>query len=451
MPAPVEAPPTPTQTTDGISQGAQSTGIRPSNFRPPNPAFDAVAKRLSTRLEAKAVRPDGTPAAQPTPKPTPAKTEPPQSDPPPATVPKPDEAETEVVETQTKETPKEGETSTETQPQTTPEAKKDKKVSPWRLVDDYKKTNSELKAKLEGYEKELSEIKGTKPAAEVPKDVSERLQKAEARVKELEDDLRFTDYQRHPEFQTRYVKPYNDAWKLAVSELAEVTVTDPNSGAQRAATAEDMLALVNLPLGQAREYANKIFGEFSDDAMAHRKEIKRLFDAQQSALKDAKENGATHAKQVQEQSQQQRQRMDSMIKETWDAAKRETLTHETHGKYLNPIEGDQKGNAALAKGLSFTEKAFALNPRDPSLTDDQRKEAVRMHAALMYRAAAYPRMRQWIEERDARIKELEERLDGYAESEPGQAAGTSKPSPAEAGKPANPFQRFEERLKKRAH
>lgn len=457
MPATAEPPAateTTTQAQDGIAQGAPSTGARPSSFRPPNPAFEAVAKRMSSRLESKAVTADGKPASRLTPaKPDPASTEAP------ATIPKPDESESGTAQenagTDTDAgngEPKQDQTKTEEGKETqAPEARKEKKVSPWRLVDDYKKTNSELKARLETYEKELGELKGTKPAAEVPKDVTERLSKAEARVKELEDDLRFTDYQRHPEFVTKYQKPYNDAWKLATSELSEVAITDPNTGAQRPATAEDMLALVNLPLGQAREYANKLFGEFADDAMGHRKEIKRLFDAQQNALKEARENGATHAKQVQEQTQAQRQQVDKAIKDTWESAKREVVTHEKHSLYLNPVEGDQKGNAALAKGIEFADKAFSANPRDPSLSSEQRKEVVRMHAALMYRAAAYPRMRQWIEERDARIKELQERLDGYAESEPGQAAGTSTSTASENGKPSNPFIRFQQRLEKRAH
>lgn len=370
-----------------------------------------------------------------------------ETPPTPEVTPEPETPTPEIEEPtgETKETPepKKDETPTDTAP------KKEKKVSPWRIIDDYKKTTSELKAKLETYEKELGALKSGKPTAEVPKEIQDRLTAAEKRVQEYEDELRFTNYQKHPEFVEKYQKPYDAAWARAVSELSEVSVTDPATGTARPAQASDMLTLLNLPLGKARELANQVFGELADDAMAHRKEIKSLFDAQQAALAEAKTKGVERQKQLQAQQETERAEMGKFINDTWSAANREATTDAKYGKYFLPVEGDQEGNATLAKGFDLVDKAFKEDPREPGISQEERAARIRRHVAMRNRAAAFGRLRRWVEQRDAKIAELQDALDEYAKSEPGQAGGTSK-TPQTPSVPANPFARFEERLQKRA-
>lgn len=326
---------------------------------------------------------------------------------------------------------------------------KEKKLSPWRVIDDYKKTTAELKARLESVEKENATLKTSKPA-EVPKEFQERLTAAEKKVAEYEEEIRFTNYQKHPQFIKEYQEPYYAKMAKATAELSEVPVTDPNTGATRAATADDMVMLLSLPLGKAREVADQMFGAFANDAMAHRRDIKAAFDSMKTALEDAKKNGAEREKQWREQQDAEQRQVGEVISNTWSAARREATTDPTHGKYFTPVEGDQKGNAALAKGLEFADKVFKLNPMEPGISKEERADRVRRHAAAFYRQAAYPRMRQWIEERDARIVELEKQLDEYAESEPGQSGGTSKPTQA-APKPGEGFySSFAEKLRKKA-
>lgn len=451
MPETIAPPTTSTSAPDtGIAHGAPSTGAAPSSFRPPNPAFEASKARMMERWGQK-------PPAR---KPEPVKVEPEKPEPP-----KPDE--TTLDDRQSREASQEvdepnepegkngtgkitDESQTTEQPgKGEPSEKKEKKSSPWRVIDDYKKTTAELTAKVEAYEKEIATLKSAKPA-EVPKEIQDRLTTAEAKVKEYEDEIRFNNYQKHPEFIEKYQKPYYAAMAKATAELSEVAVTDPNTGATRAATAEDMVMLLSLPLGKAREVADQMFGAFANDAMAHRRDIKAAFDAQKTALEDARKNGESREKQWREQQEAERKQVSDIISNTWSAARREATTDPKHGKYFTPVEGDQKGNAALAKGLEFADKAFKLNPMEPGISKEEREDRVKRHAAMLYRSAAYPRMRQWIEERDARIAELEKQLDEYSESEPGQSGGTSKPAPAAAAPGSNFFSGFAEKLRKKA-
>jgi hypothetical protein len=193
-----------------------------------------------------------------------------------------------------------------------------------------------------------------------------------------------------------------------------------------------------------------MFGEFADDAMAHRKDIKMLFEKQQAALDEAKKNGATWEKQMREQQEAQAAEVTKLIHTTWEAANRKSVTDPKYGVFFTPKEGDQKGNAALAKGFELVDKAFKLSPTEPGISPEERADRVERHAAMRHRAAAFGRMRQWIEERDARIAELEKRLDDYTQSEPSQAGGTAK-TKAVPSVAADPFAGFREKLQKRAH
>ena len=54
-----------------------------------------------------------------------------------------------------------------------------------------------------------------------------RVEKAEARAKELEDHIRYVDYEKSTEFKEKFDAPYVASWERAMSELSEITVTDP--------------------------------------------------------------------------------------------------------------------------------------------------------------------------------------------------------------------------------
>lgn len=452
MPATAD-PPTTTTTTPapdtGIAHGAPSTGAAPSSFRPPNPAFEASKARMMERWGQK----------PPPRKPEPVKVEPEKVEPP-----KPDE--TTLDDGQSLESPQEvdepngpeGKSGTdegiseskadEQASKVEPTDKKEKKLSPWRVIDDYKKTTAELKAKVETYEKEIATLKSSKPA-EVPKEIQERLTAAEAKIKEYEDDIRFTNYRKHPEYIEKYWKPYEAEFSKTMHKLEGIPVNLPD-GSTRPIDAKDILNLLMMNAADAETKAREAFGDYGGTVIRRVEKLQDLFDAQNMALEDAKKNGAEREKQWREQRETEQRQVGELINNTWSAERRAATTDPKHGKYFTPVEGDQKGNAALAKGLEFADKVFKLNPMEPGISNEERQDRVKRHVAAFYRQAAYPRMRQWLEERDARIAELEKQLDEYAESEPGQSGGTSKPAPAAPKPGENFFSGFAEKLRKKA-
>lgn len=455
MPATAD-PPTTTTTTPapdtGIAHGAPSTGAAPSSFRPPNPAFEASKARMMERWGQK----------PPPRKPEPVQVEPEKSEPSKTNETTKSEIGKETTGTNDQHgatgdgegVQSEGEqddssVSREEHTETIVSSeKKDKKLSPWRVIDDYKKTTAELKAKVEGYEKEIATLKSFKPA-EVPKEIQERLTAAEAKIKEYEDDIRFTNYRKHPEYIEKYWKPYEAEFSKTMHKLEGIPVNLPD-GSTRPIDAKDILNLLMMNAADAETKAREAFGDYGGTVIRRVEKLQDLFDAQNMALEDAKKNGAEREKQWREQRETEQRQVGELINNTWSAERRAATTDPKHGKYFTPVEGDQKGNAALAKGLEFADKTFKLNPMEPGISNEERQDRVKRHVAAFYRQAAYPRMRQWLEEARAENEELKKQLDEYAESEPGQSGGTSKPAPAAPKPGENFFSGFAEKLRKKA-
>jgi len=273
------------------------------------------------------------------------------------------------------------------------------KKSKWQLLDQFKARTLKAEARALELESKIGDP-ATLEAA------SQRATAAEKRLAELEEHIRYVDYSRSSEFAEKYQKPYEEAWTKAVNDLKELSVTTAD-GTTRAATAQDLLHLANLPLGEARKLANEVFGDAADDVMAHRRRVKELSEAQEKALTDAKIN----SKQWLEQSLSASKKLADEIKQLWTT---ETAAKEAKYEFLKPKDGDDEWNEILERSTELVESAYASNARDPKLTPEQRAEVIRKHSAVHARARAYgplrlelKRLRAQLAERDAKLKQYE--------------------------------------------
>jgi len=286
-----------------------------------------------------------------------------------------------------------------------------KKASPWKLVDEHKAAR--LKA-----ETELAELRKAMVDPAKVKELETKAQEYEKRAKELDEHIKYVDYTKSSEFQEKYQKPYEQAWQRWMADLGELTVQDP-SGAERPIQPADLLELVNLPLQKAREAAESTFGNFADDVMSARKEIRSLFDQQQRALEEAKKLGSERTAQAQKQQQEQMEALRKEQAQVWEEANKAVVADEKYGKLFKPVEGDEEGNARLQKGYELSDRAFSVNPNNPQLTKDQRAEVVRLHAAVRNRAAAFGRVAYQALQLEAKVAELTAALAKYKSVEPG--------------------------------
>lgn len=309
------------------------------------------------------------------------------------------------------------------------------------MVDQYKEKNKAL-------ETEVAELRKGRVEPKQLQDLSARAEAAEKRAQELENEIIFHDYSKSAEFAEKYEKPYETAWTRAMGELKELTLDDGN-GNKRAFNADDMLRIVNLPLAQARALAQEQFGDFVNDIMGHRKEIRSLLEQRQQALTQAHQNGSAELRKRMEAQQVARAQALKDIGETWGAVNAEIAADPKVGAFFKPVEGDDEGNARLERGFKFVDEAFSATPEDPRLTPEQRKEVIKKHAAVRNRAAAFGRLRRQNETLLAKIAEMEKKLKAYETTTPTTTGREAAPTTAPVSGSAR--ERMYAELMKRAH
>lgn len=272
-----------------------------------------------------------------------------------------------------------------------------------------KKVKDEFEPKLQQVQTLEAKVKELESVN--PPEVSvlqERLAAAEKRRDELETEIRFVDYSKSKEFADKYQKPYTDAWRSALNDLAELTVEDAD-GSTRRATQEDLLKLSNLPLGEARRQANALFGDSADDVMAHRRKIIELSNAQTKAIDDARLAGTEKAK----LTSAERKAQFEQTQKAWGEVNAAIVKKWPH--MFGPVEGDTEGNALLTKGLALADKLFSPTaenrPKSP-------EEALQIHAMIRNKVANHDRLALRLKVARERIVELESSLKEFEAHSP---------------------------------
>ncbi len=336
----------------------------------------------------------------------------PAKDPPPP--PKADEKPAEKVEAKVAEgdEPAPEVKTADAKPETPQPELAGKKPSPWKLLEQYKTKYTEA-------EKQILELKNSVVPEAERTAITTRLQAAEKRAQELEDEIRHVNYAKSQEFQDKHQKPYEQAWQRAMSELHELTITDPSTQQARSITANDIMELVNLPLQKAREVANAVFGDFADDVMSHRTEIKRLFSEQSAALDEAKKTGAEREAKRKQDFQTMYGTVSKQTKDMWDKVNSEVQADPKYGEFFKPREGDEEWNTRLDAGFKLVAQAFSENPMDPRLSPEQRAEVIKRHSAIRNMAAGWRPLHREVTKLRGTIKELEGELKKYKETTPG--------------------------------
>lgn len=314
--------------------------------------------------------------------------------------------------------------------------------SPWRMVD-------QLKKQVKALENQVVEARSTSLPAQEKHDLTTRLQEREARLKELEDEIRFVNYRKSTEFQEKYQKPYEDRWQVAMSEIGEMTVSHPETGETRMATSDDLMRLVHMPLVQARDMAEQMFGKFANDVMNYRKEIKSLLTEQAKALNDFKSKGPQWEQERNEAQKKKLTDIHGSVVETAQKVHARMLADESIGSFLQPVEGDDEVNGRLQKGYELVDEWFLKNPVDDKLSEEERSEIVRHQVAIRNRAAAFGAAIHQLKGAKQKISALEKELGQYRESTP-QAGGAPKRSGAAQPQPVKAWDRMVAKLQERA-
>lgn len=316
------------------------------------------------------------------------------------------------------------------------------KASPWKLVDQYKSQNANL-------QKEIADLRAKITPETDRKTLMERAEKAESLAKQLSDEIRYHNYEKSPEFSEQFHAPYEAAFRRALEDLSEVSVTDEATGLVRKMTGDDLAQLAFMNFAQAKEVAKRLFPDFENDIMSARKEIRSLWEKRQAALKDWKEKGSQREQQQIEQRQKMVEEVGGFIRQTWEKANADVLADEKIGTFFKPVDGDDEWNGRLQKGFELVDRSYAENPANPELTPQQRADAVKRHAAVRARAAGWGALRYRNEQLQQKISALEKELEEYKSTTP--ATTGSETAPPASTAPGTAMDRMRAELRKMAH
>jgi len=319
-----------------------------------------------------------------------------------------------------------------------------KKENPWHLL-------KAEKAARAAHAKELEELRKQVPSAETRKSEVAELEKLRKERNELLENIRYKDYEQHPEFKEKYDAPYKDAWKVATRNLRGITKVDDNGRAAVLSTedlANDLLELVNMPTLKAQDVAEELYGDAANVVMIERDKIKTAFDNRMEALNKSRTEGTEKEQARMQEERQRAETLSNELKTTYEKANEYHAKDPRMKEFFQPIEGDEEANTILEAGYKMVDEAFSKSPMDPSLTEKERATLVKKHAAVRHRSAGFGRVRYLLAKERAATSELRAKLAEYEGTVPGRQA--SRPAVQQGGTGGSRMAAMQERLRARA-
>lgn len=281
------------------------------------------------------------------------------------------------------------------------------------------------KAEVKRLTVELEKAKTAKPAEDPEKaTLVESLSAKDKRIKELEDSLRYADYQQTDEYKTKYEKPFVQAYaagrakatalKVRVGRKldAEGNVIEP--GTTRQGTAEDFDAIARAGSDDdAAALAEELFGRNAPVVLYHRERVQELGSQAQQAVDDFRKQGSERFKaetEARTKQQAEVQKRQTEAASTFKRLNQEAIERYPH--YFKAADDDAKGSELLKKGFALADAGFSGNGDLPP------EEMIKVHSALHNKAAAFDYIAYRLKTANSRIKELETQLSELNESTP---------------------------------
>lgn len=291
-----------------------------------------------------------------------------------------------------------------------------KKPSP---VESLRTAYEKSKTRITELENEVKRFRESPPEDPEKKSLAEKLEAIDKRRAELEDELRFANYERHPEYKEKYEAPISAALKVAYADIQEFDVITEDGNARKA-TPEEFNALVNMGSKQALAVAKELFGDAAPEVLAHRRKILELNESRKQAVEDYRKKGSEREAANAEATKKHHETM----ARSWEKLTKDAV--EKYPQYFKPEDGDEDGNRLLEQGFKLADLAFT------GIQNLKPDEIVKVHAAVRNKAAGFDRMVLRAKRLADRVSELETELAQFKESEPpaGDGAGEKAKAPA---------------------
>lgn len=334
----------------------------------------------------------------------------------------------------------------EKKPEQKPEEKPPGRKTGWQMYHEEKKRVEELQTKVGDLNRQLSE------RAKAPQDfkiddhpefksTKEKLTRYEKQLQELEDKIRFVDYESSEEYKQKFHAPYVEAWQHGKASIEQMKVLTAEGQQPRNGTIEDLQRIVSAPSAEdAAQIAEDLFGSSAKAAYALSLRD-RIIQKHQDAIRardEFKTKGAEQAK----MSAAEQERQNAERAKVFNTVADEAV--EKYPQWFKPEDGDERGNELLEIGFMLANAAFGGQIKDGKtgeLRDPTPEEIPLIHAQMRNKAAGFDRLAYKNQKLQSRVNELEEMLDKYEKTEPPPGETGGKKVEGEE----DPFARFEKK------
>lgn len=326
----------------------------------------------------------------------------------------------EVAANEQQEAPKEGQK----------EALKPGEVAkPKKPADFLREQLTKVSQERDTFKAEIAKLKGAPKDSPELKSLSEERDKLRGDLDKLHEELKYSNYERSEEYKSKWEEPFIDAYQSGRAKIKALKVNNLETGEARQGAEADFDAVMSAPTEEAA--AEMIESMFGTGARAHmvtlaREKVLDINSQRTKAIEDFRQNGSAREKQATEFYS----KLSKEVAYVWEQSIKAEAVPEKHKSFILPKGNDEagqpldaEGDSALEAGYKSFDRSAGEDARDPNLTPEQRSAVVGRAAAIRHRAAAYPRLIKWLEQRDARIADLEQSLAAYQTSEPGAGDG----------------------------
>jgi hypothetical protein len=257
---------------------------------------------------------------------------------------------------------------------------------------------------LEEHKKRLAEYetksKETKPPEEVSA-LSKQLSEVQKQLEDARNEIGMITEGKTPEFKKKHQEPFNAAYGRALKSLSQLKVDDGKGGV-RPGNSDDLGAIFRLPLGDAIDAANDLFGANKAQAvMQHYFELHKLNDEMSAAEQELKANWQSNQEKRQAEATQQREAVNAGYLKA-----KEGLTQK-HPEWF----GDDGSDPEVTKALSEGKRLWSQQPKTF-------QEHVTKAAAVELAMTAHPRLVYQLGKAKDEIASLTEKLKEFQGSEP---------------------------------
>lgn len=347
------------------------------------------------------------------------------------------------VEKPTIEAPeKPAEASKPTDKPDAPKAEPEKAKSHTAMLRDAHET---LKGKYKTLEAEHAKLKSAKPVEDADKPIlNNRVTELEKRNQELEERIKFANYEYSDEYKKKYAEPYQKTANDATNRAVQYKVQNPD-GTSRNLTKDEFWKIVGIgDENDALVMAESIFGENNPrvaQVIERRNEILAAHQKGQQAIEDYRTQGVERNKSESEKLALERSQSESSQKklvERFDTLVKER--EESKPEYNKADDGDEQGVKVLNLGSAMGDLAFGRFKDEQkqylpqSLQDKMEanggklppEDMAEVHASMRAAMREAPFVKLKLNRALARQKELEAELAEYKESEPMNAGGARR-------------------------